>query len=76
MKAFASLLLAVTFMANSSAAALYYPDNVNKGPLNVFRRDTLHCGGSWKFTGLIWGDRPVSACMIKTKKKNVFGGEF
>ncbi len=51
-------------------------DPINKGPLNVYRRDTLKCGKGWSFPGLIWGDRPVSVCMIKTNKKNVFGGDF
>ncbi len=51
-------------------------DPINKGPLNIYRRDTLKCGKGWSFPGLIWGDRPVSVCMIKTNKRNVFGGDF
>lgn len=51
-------------------------DPISKGPLNVFRRDSLHCKGGWTFPGLVWGDRPISACMYKNNKRNVFGGEF
>lgn len=51
-------------------------DPINKGPLNVLRREQAQCGEGWTFPGLVWGDRPLSVCMYKTKKKNVFGGEF
>jgi hypothetical protein len=69
----AALIVAATVSVPLASAEV---DPVNRGPLNVFRRDSVTCRGGWKFTGLIWGDRPVSACMYKPKKKNVFGGSF
>lgn len=69
----------VEMMLTQAASAQSYRDGadpINKGPLNVYRRDTLKCGKGWSFPGLIWGDRPVSVCMIKTNKRNVFGGDF
>lgn len=69
---------AVLFGAVLSAPSAFAQgaDPINKGPLNVFHRESLHCGGGWTFPGLVWGDRPLYACMYKTKKKNVFGGDF
>ncbi len=48
-------------------------DPVNRGPMNIFSRDQLQCGKGWKMRGLIWGDRPVSVCMLRVKKSG-FGG--
>ncbi len=49
----------------------------NGGPLSVFPKDEMHCSrGSWIFPGLVWGDRPISVCMVKPKTKNRFGGAF
>jgi hypothetical protein len=79
MKTMITLCAIVLGLAVSAPSALARgADPVNKGPLNVFRRDSLHCSGGWTFPGLIWGDRPISACMYKpnSMKKGAFGGAF
>ncbi len=71
-------ILFALLMATPDASARG-ADPINKGPLNVFRRDSLHCSGGWTFPGLIWGDRPISACMYKPNsmnRKGSFGGPF
>jgi|GEM_PF-3280112 len=75
---FATLVFASSTGANSSRwSGRLYGADLSRGPLNVFRSDSLFCGGGWIFPGLIWGDRTVSACIYKpTQRKNVFGGEF
>lgn len=61
-------------IAQTNAQA--FSSDWNRGPLNVFDRENLFCGRGWEFPGLIWGDRPVSVCIVKTRRQNRFGGPF
>ncbi len=60
-------------LAPSAPVYAYGADPVNRGPLNVFSRDQVQCGKGWRLRGLIWGDRPVSVCMLRVKRSG-FGG--
>lgn len=71
-----SVIIGAMLIAGTASANFGSADPINRGPVNVFRRDSLHCKGGWTFPGLVWGDRPISACMYRNNKKNVFGGEF
>jgi len=48
------------------------------GVVGIFPREQLFCGrNSWKFPGLIWGERPLGVCILRgTMRENRFGGPF
>lgn len=77
-KVFLSTVTGLSLLCSAhNAAAQRYPDtDLNRGPLNLIRRESLLCGKGWRFPVLIWGDRPVSACILKTRQRNIFGGDF
>lgn len=78
----ASIMIGGALLLGSITAASAQRHNdadladLNGGLLNIFPRESLICGRGWRFPVLIWGDRPVSACILKTRQRNVFGGDF
>jgi hypothetical protein len=52
--------------------------DLNGGPLGIIPRERLFCSKTgWRFPGLIWGERPVHACILRMPaRENVFGGPF
>lgn len=74
---FISLALALAaFGAAGLNSAHAQGADLNRGPLNVFRREDLFCGRGWSFPVLIWGERPVHVCMVRVRRQGIFGGTF
>lgn len=75
-----SLTLALTVhtgLIDGASAQRFSADPYNRGPLNIFNRGQVLCGKGWRFPVLIWGDRPVSVCVLRgTSRPNGFGGSF
>jgi hypothetical protein len=72
-----ALMLIVHAEATSAQQAFGVSDPINKGPLNIFPREHLFCGRrGWEFPVLIWGSRTTNVCMLRTRRRNGFGGDF
>jgi len=70
-------------IGTASAQSVWGADPVNRGLLNIFDADAMTCGEGWRFPVLIWGDRPVSACILKPRhdlpagrQGGLFGDDF
>lgn len=72
-----SLALALAAFGAAGLNSAHAQDaDLNRGPLNVFRREDLFCGRGWTFPVLVWGDRPVHVCMLRVRRQGRFGGPF
>ena len=68
------LLIVALQLISPSADAYYYYGGTAKGWLNVFDEDLMVCGKGITTPGLLLGEHPFAACMLKgTKQKGVFG---
>lgn len=75
MKIFATLLIALSFFAAS--ATTVSAEDFNKGPLNIFPREHMFCGRKgFRFPVLIWGERDVNVCILKSPRTPRFGGSL
>lgn len=74
-KILAAFVLGLTVFAVSSPSV--YAEDFNKGPLNMFPREHMFCGRKgFRFPVLVWGERDVNVCVLKSSRTPRFGGSL